>query len=154
MIYNRHLSFIRFNKEKPTNSTKTFYFLDQKQSGSPNWHTCGCQKQLCRGPDTFPRNPITNAYIELQSNQNQAPTCLSLEENQQRPCSDNVVTNDGDLWVCKKVIDRRCALAHRFLQITMVISALPALLGAPRPQQWLFRKMQKVPAAWPYKENL
>ena len=129
MIYNRHLSFIRFNKEKPITSTETFYSL------------------LCRGPDTFPRNPITNACIELQSNQNQAPTCLSLEENQQRPCSDNVVTNDGDLWVCKKVIDHCCALAHRFLQITMVISASPALLGAPRPQQWLFRKMQKVPAA-------
>ena len=151
MIYNGRLSFIRFNKEKPITSTETFCSLRQKQ---PTWHTCGCQKQLCRGPDTFPRNSITNACIELQSNQNQAPTCLSLEENQQRPCSDNVVTNDGDLWVCKKVMDRRCALAHRFLQITMVISALPALLGAPRPQQWLFRKMQKVPAAWPYKENL
>ena len=51
-------------------------------------------------------------------------------KNKQCPCLDNVVTNDGDLRVCKKVIDRFSALAHRFLEITMVISGALALLEA------------------------
>ena len=67
---------------------------------------------------------------------------VSVCKNKQCLCLDNVVTNDGDLRVCKKVIDRCSALAHRFLEITMVISAAPALLEA----LLLFMKMQKVAA--------
>ena len=51
-------------------------------------------------------------------------------KNKQCPRLDNVVTNDGDLRVCKKVIGRFSALAHRFLEITMVISGALALLEA------------------------
>ena len=57
------------------------------------------------------------------------------------------MTNDGDLRVCKKVIDRFSALAHRFLEITMVISGALALLEAAaiyeNAKKWLHDRKRK-----------
>ena len=58
---------------------------------------------------------------------------------------DNVVTNDGDLRVCKKVIDRFSALAHRFHEITMVISAAAALLETSTVLSCYLGKYKKCP---------
>ena len=58
---------------------------------------------------------------------------------------DNVVTNDGDLRVCKKVIDRFSALAHRFHEITIVISAAAALLETSTVLSCYLGKCKKCP---------
>ena len=79
-------------------------------------------------------------------------------KSSQCPCLDNVVTNDGDLRLRKKVIDRFSGRAHRFLQITMVISAALALLEVACPaRSEQFMKMQKLVATrgkWPVKVTM
>ena len=78
---------------------------------------------------------------------------VRVSKKKQCPCLDNVVTNDGDLRLCKKVIDRFSALAHRFLEITMVISATLALLEAACPASSAGYENAKVPTASPQEEN-